>query len=397
MMNPELPRAVVAVGDAADPRCWSGIPYHFLQAAARAGFAAEPARLTLGWTTWPRRFRAAGRVLTGRRVGGYQYSGGFLAAAESRVAELLTGEVVSFSQHFPRAATVRAAGGRISYYVDATFAAMTAGRGLDLRLPPDVAAAGRALECENYQLAERVVTMAEWTAESVVLDCGVPPGKVFTVLPGANLDAPAAWEPPGPPAGRAGVDREFILGFVGTDWERKGLPLVCDIRDRLAAAGWKARVRAAGRAPDALAGRPGVEFVGFIDKRDGTGRFLNFLAGCDVGCLFSAREALGISTLEFLRAGVPVAGYAHEGPAETLPPDAGFRFALGTSGGVVAARLAGYLADPGEQVRFAAAARGHSAGVTWDRCVREFRELWAAGRLAAPFRLVPRKSSGVFP
>src|SRR5581483_7235418 len=99
------------------------------------------------------------------------------------------------------------------------------------------------------------------------------------------------------------------------------------------------------------------------------------------------REALGISTLEFLRAGVPVAGYALEGPADTLPPDAGFRFAPGTPPAAVADRLDAYLRDEAEQTAFAAAARRHSGRVTWERCVREFQGLWDTGRLDDPVRL----------
>jgi glycosyltransferase involved in cell wall biosynthesis len=146
-------------------------------------------------------------------------------------------------------------------------------------------------------------------------------------------------------------------------------------------------------APPELIGRPGVEFVGFIDKRAGATRFADFLAGCDVGCLFSDREALGISTLEFLRVGVPVAGFALEGPADTLPPDAGFRFPPAASAGAVADRLDAYLGDEDEQRAFAAAARGYAGQVTWDRCVREFQTVWDAGRLARPFRLVPADES----
>lgn len=391
-----MTRAVAAIGDVTDPACWSGLPYHFWRAGRRAGFADTPVRLSLDWLATPRRLYALGQLARGCRPGGFQYSRQFLDRAERLVPQaVLAGEIISFNQHFPRAATVRAAGGRVSYYVDATFAALSTGRGLDLRLPADVARAGRRLERENYAAADRVISMARWTADSLRIDCGVPSDKLFTVLPGANIEPPEEWMPPGPPAGRPGVDREFVLGFVGKDWRRKGLPLVCEVRDRLATAGWRAEVRAAGATPPGLETRQGVRFVGFLDKRTDAAGFLAFLAGCDVGCLFSDREALGVSTLEFLRAGVPVAGYAHEGPADTLPPDAGFRFPLGAPTSEVVARLGAYLADPGDQARIQAAARQYSDEVTWDRCVREFQEVWACGRTDRMFHLVPPGTSGV--
>ena len=372
-------RFVAAVGDVADPNCWSGIPYHFWRAATENGFAAGAARLDLEWSSWPRRRWNLARLAHGRRPGGFQYSPKFLADAERRVPrDVWAGEVISFSQHFPRAATVREAGGRISYYVDATFAALSSGRGLDLRLPADVVRAGLALERQNYELADRVIAMASWTAESLGADCGVPAHKIAVVLPGANLDLPDDWLPEAP-KGRPGVDRPFVLGFVGKDWERKGLPMVCEVRDRLDAGGWQAGVLAAGSAPPDLGRRPGVEFAGFIDKRSGPTEFARFLARCDVGCLFSEHEALGISTLEFLRAGVPVAGYAIEGPADTIPADAGFRFAAGEPADVVSATFDRYLRDQARQRSFREAAAGHARYVTWRRCVQELARIWAGG------------------
>jgi glycosyltransferase involved in cell wall biosynthesis len=370
-------RSVIAVGDVTDPRCWSGIPYFFWKAATKAGFTTGAGRVPLNIARWPRRWWAVRRLLAGRRPSGFQYSQAFLDWAEAFLPrELLVGDVISFQHHFPRAETVRKAGGRISYYLDAPFAALSSGRGLDLHLPPDVVAETLERDRRNFALADRVIVMADWAADVVVNECGVPAEKVFTVLPGANLDLPEGWLPP-VKLGQPGVDRPFVLGFVGTDWLRKGLPLVVEVRDELVRRGWKVVVRAAGFAPRKLASRPGVEFMGYLDKRDGTARFADFLAGCDVGCLFSIREALGFSTLEFLRVGVAVAGFAVEGPADTLPIDAGFRFPPTASVVEVAGRFESYLRERSEQAVFAQAAGRHAERVTWDRCVRELQAIWA--------------------
>ena len=120
----------------------------------------------------------------------------------------------------------------------------------------------------------------------------------------------------------ASVPGLLLIGLTGHDFHERGLSFI-----------------------SALLRREGVRFVGRIEKRDGSGAFLKFLRECDLGCLFSNNEALGISTLEFLRAGVPVAGFAHQGLADTLPPDAGFRFPLHTSVSAVADELEIYLHD----------------------------------------------------
>ncbi len=378
--------ALAAVGDVADPRCWSGIPFHFWRAALRAGIAAEP------WRVHPERLRGrrmlwnAAGIFSGRGPGGFQYSPGFLAALEAQVpAELWQGEILTFHQHFPRAASVAAHGGKLQHYLDAPFAALASGRGLDLRLPRRVVERALALERENYAASERVVFMARWAAEVALAECGVSADRASVILPGANLDLPEDWDFPAP-AGRAGRDRPFTLGFVGKDWRRKGLPLLVDTCEELVRRGWKARVLAAGEAPPDLRRAPLVEFAGWIDKAKDPAGFLSFLTRGDVGCLFSEREALGISTLEFLRAGVPVAGFAHEGPADTLPPDAGFRFPAGSGAVDLADAFAAYLKDETRQAAFRERARQWSRRVTWERCVAEFAELWETGSVAHPVR-----------
>lgn len=381
-------RYVAAVGDAADPQAWSGIPYYFWRAATQRGFAGGALRLQLGKMAWPRRAWAVGRALRARWPSGFQYSTAFLERAESQIpAAQLAGEVISFNQHFPRAATVRRAGGRITYYIDATFAALSSGRGLDLRLPNDVVTAARTLERENYALADRVVAMAGWTTTSAIEECGVSPQKAYTVLPGANLELSDTWTPPEPLPGRMGRERPFVLGFVGKDWRRKGLAVVCDIRDSLVKRGWKVVVRAVGNAPRELCSRAGIEFLGHIDKRNNQEGFVKFLTSCDLGCLFSDREALGISTLEFLRTGIPVAGYAIQGPAETLPHDAGFRFRAGTPTDEIAGILAAYLEDETAQASMRDAVARYSPLLTWDRCAAEFERIWA-GDCFSPFRIL---------
>ncbi|MEX0643449.1 MAG: glycosyltransferase family 4 protein [Pirellulales bacterium] len=386
--RPATIRSVAAIGDAGDPNSWSGIPYHFWQAGRRAGFLAEPIRLRLDELIWQRRFWALGRVMLGRRPSGFQYTPACLGRLERQIPKnLLSSEVISFNQHFPRAATVRAAGGRISYYIDATFAALSSGRGLQLDIADDIVAEARELERENLRLADRVVAMARWAADSLINECGVPPEKVSVVLPGANLELPTDWSPPARPNGRIGKERTFVLGFVGKDWERKGLPLLCDVRDELARRGWNVVVRAAGDAPAAMRDRPGIEFVGFIDKRNGTNAFVDFLAYSDFGCLFSQREALGISTLEFLRVGVPVAGFAVEGPADTLPPDAGLRFSTVDTVETITDAFDTLLRDPDSYAVLVSNARKYSRLVTWDRCVEELQSLWNCGAIDHSLRL----------
>ncbi|MBU6179925.1 MAG: glycosyltransferase family 4 protein [Verrucomicrobia bacterium] len=384
-MNPPA-KNLCAVGSVTDISCWSGIPFHFWEESRRTGFATGACEVDLRKLRLPRWLWNAGRRLRGRAVGGFQYSGCFLDRIESQIPEdRWTSEIITFHQHFPRASTVRSHGGTLNHYLDAPFAALATGRGLDLKLPADVVKEALVLERENYASSKRIILMARWAATVMREECGVPDEKIQVILPGANLNLPDDWEFP-VPTGRAGRERPFTLGFVGKDWRRKGLPLLIAVNGDLQRRGWRTRVLVIGDAPADLRSAPGVEFAGFIDKRTSNREFLERLSTCDIGCLFSEREALGISTLEFLRAGIPVAGFDHEGTADTIPPDAGFRLQPGESAEAIADRFDGYLRDESRQAAFRERARRWSGLVTWRRCLEEFAELWSTGRVAHPVR-----------
>lgn len=378
-----MKRSVAAVGDVADPTCWSGIPFHFWKTSRKSGFAKEAWSVDLRKVSWQRAAWNFSRMLNGG-VGGFQYSDWFLDLIEKQIPpELWETEVITFNQHFPRSGRVIRAGGSLNHYLDAPFVALASGRGLDLRLPGKVVERAAVLERENFAASQRVMVMARWAAEVVTRECEVPATKVHVVLPGANLDLPACYDFAAP-VGRAGKERDFILGYVGKDWRRKGLQTLLKVRAELARLGWRVKVLGAGNAPEKLLGQPGLQFVGFLDKQHAPEGFLNFLRQCDVGCLFSEREALGISTLEFLRAGIPVAGFAHEGLADTLPPDAGFRFERDASVEFIAEVFDRYLRDEDRQWQFREKARLWSGLVTWERCVREMDELWTSGAISLP-------------
>ncbi len=376
--------SIAAIGDAGDINCWSGIPFHFREAALARGLAMKACRLNLDRFQQARRWWNLKQIVSGRGQGGYQYSDSFLTGAEAAVSDDYWGAtVLTFNQHFPRARTVAKHGGRLLHYVDATFASFCTLGGLAEKLPLQVRQEAIALERENYACSEWVVTMARWTAESVVRDCGVNPAKVVTILPGANLTLPDGFSFPAE-RGHPGRDRPLILGFVGKDWQRKGLPFLLEVRTELERMNMPAVVRCAGMCPDELAGRRGLEYVGFINKAQEADRFLQFLTGCDVGCLFSTREPLGISTLEFLRAGVPVAGFTVEGVADTIPPSAGFRFSPTATPSTVAQAFYTAFADEKAVEKLREASRSWSPLLTWERCIDEWIELLTTGKIHNP-------------
>lgn len=379
-----FPRHVAVVGDATSPSTWSGTPFHFLEAVNARGHSCEGWKLSLSTLSSQRRLWNLRQGLLLRGVGGFQYSDAFLDRLEAfPTPSDWEGGVLTFSQHFPRGTTATRQRAALFHYVDASLVSLFRPGGIEARLPKGVREDACRLEIQNYQHSRRVVTMARWAADDIVSSCGVAREKVSTVLPGANLALPGSIELRSP-AGLAGKDRSLVLGFVGKDWRRKGLPFLLEVRDLLETMGVRTEVHAAGNCPEDLRSRRGLHFVGFIDKKQEPERFLQFLSSCDLGCLFSEHEPLGLSTLEFLRAGVPVAGFVNEGLADTLPPDAGFRFAPKASAREVAEQLREGYSDEALVERRREMARRWSPFMTWERCVAEWTELLETGAVANP-------------
>ncbi len=379
-----LGRSIAALGDVLDPNCFGGAPWQFLQESQRQGFARHGWSVDVSRLRTPRLLWNARQLARGRRPGGFQFSKSGRAAALSQIPrEIIGTEVISFHQHFPAPEPIIQSGGEVNYYVDSTYTQLFPSYGYDTSLDGRTLRDAIAYERDAYSAASRIIVNQSWALRSLRSDYSIEPKKCSMILPGANYPVfPGIC--PSPSRGRAGRDRPFVMGFIGKDWRRKGLVFLDRVAGLLRTRGWKVKVRAIGfPASDAPPGSD-VECLGFIDKRVDFGPFLH---SCDMGCLFSSAEAAGTAVLEFLGVGVPVAGFTVNGLADLLPSEGGFRFSKETTPEYAADVFDGYLRDEDRQERFRSAARGLAPYLRWDRCVREFRELWDTGSLANPFRL----------
>jgi glycosyltransferase involved in cell wall biosynthesis len=363
----ERERALVAYGDTNRVGTFSGIPYFFLQAGRRIGL------FRTGVTLRPERFRLrrmmwnALRPLTLDRPGGFMYSGAHLQALwADRRAPRGIGEYVSHIQSLPPREVVREP---VSYYIDATMSQYFEeyGRQLGRRIKGEAL----AREKEAYQAARFVVCMSRWCADDVEASYGISPEKVRVILPGANIDeasvpAPTAWD---------GSLVPLRLGFIGIDWERKGGPVLLDVATRLQKMGHPVEVVVIGHDASKLPPHPALRAMGFIDKARELPRFVELVRSFHFGCLLSHAEALGISTLECLRLGVPVIGTSVGGIVDTVPKDAGLLVPAERTGEHLVDELAAVLETPVRYARMREAARIVAADQSWDRAAREFLAL----------------------
>jgi glycosyltransferase involved in cell wall biosynthesis len=199
-----------------------------------------------------------------------------------------------------------------------------------------------------YGAMAAVLTPAAGARDQLVTELRVPAHRVHVVPNG--VDVPA--DPAGP-AGRA-VPR---IGALGRLTEQKGFDVLLDAVRVLTGDGVPVEVVVGGEGRDgdrlraAAAGLP-VTFRGFVDGVRG------FLAGLDVFCLSSRREALPLVLLEAMAEGLPCVAtdvgdvaVAVGADAVVVPPE---------DAGALAAALAGLLADPAARAELGRRARARA-------------------------------------
>jgi len=363
---------VAAVGDVLDINCWSNIPYYFFTTGVKHKVFHQPWRLHTNQLKIHRYLWNARQFLIHGQTGGFQYSDYFLDLAERQIPSGYFGDtVISFNQLFPRALSLSSKGGRVYYYIDATLYDLFHLPGYAIRVPEKVKQRAIALEKENYAHSEAVVTMGRWIHKTLREVYQVPDHKLFHILPGANFVLPQDYLFP-----RKNDDNNrLVLGFVGKDWKRKGLVLLRQVQQIMQQKGYEVIIKVIGNCPEELLHASDIQYCGFINKQTDTEKFINEIASCDIGCLFSTDEALGISVLEFLRVGVPVAGFFYQGMEDTLLEGASFRFSPSDSAESIALAFEKFLLDNNLRNIMNQKARDYSQYVTWDRCIEEWKQL----------------------
>ncbi len=367
--------SVAAIGDVMDINCWSNIPYYFYKTGERLDLFQHPFRLNLSDFSFDQKIWNLKQLIKKGSTGGYQWSEDFLTKAESSIQiEYYLGKVISLNQVFPRAKTIISKGGKAYYYIDTTLNDLFNDPSYGVHLSKETKRKVLALEKENYQLAEKVVSMGSWVKKSLMEDYHISEDKISNILPGANLILPEDYSPPQWKSG-AGITREFIFGFIGKDWERKGLPFLISIKNSLKDKGYKIKIKVIGSVPKKFEIDPDIDFLGFIDKSLEIDKIIKELSSCDIGCLFSKGEALGISTLEFIRVGIPVTGFYHQGLQDTLFEDASIRIGIDDDFDSVVKKFEDYINNPMHQHKLWEGAKIYSTLVGWENCIMKWKSI----------------------
>ncbi|HNR30389.1 MAG TPA: glycosyltransferase family 4 protein [Candidatus Hydrogenedentes bacterium] len=182
-------------------------------------------------------------------------------------------------------------------YLDATAAQVHAARAWEFARLSE-AHARRVIERQRlvFEQCACVFPRTEWTAESVERDYRVPREKIIVASAGPNYYAQPL--PHGP------YNTRTIL-FIGSEFERKGGPLLIEAFRRVRLRIPEARLRIIGCEPQIAA--PGVEILGRISKDapGGLEQLLRHFSEASVFCIMSAFEPFGIVVIEAQNCLVP--------------------------------------------------------------------------------------------
>ena len=358
-------RGLVANGDPRDLATFSNIPHFFLKAGMKngllhSGVVLRPEELRSRRFIWN-----ALRPLTLDRPGGWTYSRRYGRTVWPR--REVTGEMDEYISHYQLLPPRDAVREPITYYIDATLRQWF--EEYDYRIGRRVRADALAREREAYLSARYVVGMSDWCSEDVVSSYGVPPDKVRTILPAANLDEDSL----SPPEEWNGELSPLRLGLIGIDWERKGGPILLEAASILERMGYEVEVVVLGPDPSLLPVHSSLRSLGYVNKAREFQRFVEIVRSFHFGCLLSRVEASGFSTLEYLRLGVPIIATAVGGIVD--PKGAGLRFPPEADGEQVAEALVEVLREPERYATMKKAAARDGVAYRWDRTADEMLSL----------------------
>jgi hypothetical protein len=339
--------ALVLKGDPSLPSTWSGVPFKLGAGLRSIGCEVVPIdaeipreggigrRLGMTWAD-----RDASRVFAG--------ASRLVASRRLRAAGRVDGIVMLGSSHSvsTKAPTV-------------TFEDMTVVQAMRQAGDPDyqgvsdrAASHWRARQQRNYERCRACCAAANWAAESIRSDYGVPASKVHVVGFGHNveMDKPERdWSAP-----------RFI--FVGGDWARKRGEAIVEAFATVRQAHPEATLDLVGGHPpidaDGVVGHGGLS----LGSEEGQAKYRDLLRQSTCFVMPSSFEPLGIAFLDASTAGIPSIGTTSGGAIDAIA-DTGRAVDPGDQPGLVKAMLE--LCDPDLARELGDRARLRSDLYTW--------------------------------
>ncbi len=361
---------VLCAGDPESERAFSGSARNLIEALERRGCVYHKANV-LGWTDPFSRGSLPIRLL--RRLDRFGIEEAYRWSSASfdrntRRAHRIAKEHSKFNACLMYGTTYHPRLGVPTYcYFDATATQVyQAGSWEFARFSPRRAA--RVIDYQRRVFADctGIFPRTRWAAGSVTQDYGIPEERVCPAGAGPNYYVPPL--PHGP------YDRKTIL-FIGTEFERKGGPLILEAFRLLRQDVPDARLTIVGCSPGI--DEPGVEVVGRIakDAPGGLERLLQYYSQASLFCIMSTFEPFGIVILEAQNSFVPCVVPARFAFTETVVDGVTGRHVPEYDAGMLAETFVELLKDPSRLEAMGQAAHDHvRSHWTWDSAAAHIHE-----------------------
>lgn len=223
-----------------------------------------------------------------------------------------------------------------------------------------------ALQKGFFEKCTAIFPRSQWAAESVVKDFGIPSDRVLAVGAGPNHYAD--------PLPHASYDARTIL-FIGSQWERKGGPLIVEAFRRARTKLPDARLIIMGCTPELS--EPGVEVVGRISKDSpgGLERILRYYSEASLFCIMSEFEPFGIVIVEAQNCYVPCVAPARFAFPEMIVDGVTGVLVPRDNAVELGETFVALLSDPGRLEAMGKAGHQHvRENYTWDRAAERICE-----------------------
>jgi len=371
--SPPLRLLVLCAGDPESERAFSGSAKNLINALERRGVVyhkanvlglSDPFQAGPKWLQFLRKFDRFG--LEER----YRWSNRFFDA-NSRRAEAIARAWPDFNACLLYGTTFNPRLDVPVYcYFDATAAQVYNARAWEFsRFSEATARRIIAYQQQVFNGCSAIFPRTRWAAGSVRDDYGIPEKRIVPAGAGPNYFAA--------PLPHASYDKQTIL-FIGTEFKRKGGPLVLEAFARLRRTLPNARLLIVGASPDI--DLPGVEVIGRIQKDapGGLDRLLALYAEASIFCIMSEFEPFGIVVLEAQNSYVPCVAPARFAFTETILARETGRHVASRDPDELAGVFEELLSNPEELARMGAA--GHAfvnREWTWDAAAARMAERMA--------------------
>ncbi len=272
----------------------------------------------------------------------------------------------------------------IIFVSDATFASISSIYSSFANMPQWLKHDAGRIELEALRRSDRVLLSSDWAKTSAIVDYGTAPAAI-TVLPlGPNINGDLIEQYKH--AKTADFRDGVRLLFIGADWERKGGPVVVEIKRHLDSLGIPCELFLVGNCPKDMASEDGIHVLGRLDKSDGK-QLRELCRLYELAHFFvlpTSAEAYGIVFSEAQAFGCPSLTYAVGGtPTAVLDGMTGYTLPLGSTAKDFAQIICSLVRDPRQYEQMSANCRArYETEANWRTWARTVIDL--AGQLREP-------------